>query len=173
MKTSRALLLLGLLAAAAAVSWFWSHRQSPAIGGHVTVYYTKQDGSSEIAWTVSMRPQQPGESAAEHLNNAARYVAAQAVAGPPSDVSALRFPAGTRVRSASVTGSTANVDLSSEVANQTSGVAGEAGAFKALVWTLTALPGVRSVAITVEGQKLATLPGGHLEIDEPLRRSDF
>lgn len=120
-----------------------------------------------------MRPQQPGESAQAHLRDAVLYGAVQAVTGPESSISAIRFPAGTHVLAADVKDSTATVDLSGEVRNQTSGVLGESGEFKALVWTLTALAGINEVAIRVQGQQLSTLPGGHLELDEPLRRSDW
>jgi spore germination protein GerM len=143
------------------------------VGERVTVYYTKLDGGSEVPWTVSMRPQERGESAGEHLRNAALYAATQAVAGPPSTVAAIRFPAGTHVLDADVNGSTATVDLSQEVRSQSGGVLGESGQFKALVWTLTALPGIEQVAVRVQGQQIDTLPGGHLELDEPLRRSDW
>jgi spore germination protein GerM len=173
-KTSRAFLLVVLLVLVGAASWYWArHRLQSTRLDHVTVYYTKADGKSEAAWTLSMRPAQPGESASEHLRNTVLYAATQAVAGPASDVAAIRFPAGTHVRSADVTGSTAHVDLSAQVKDQTSGIAGETGEFKALVWTLTAIPGIDAVAVTVEGQTLSTLPGGHLELDEPLHRSDF
>ncbi len=162
-----------MLVIVAGVSWYIaSHRGSP-VGEHITVYYTKPDGSSEIPWTVSMRPREAGESAAEHLRNAVLYAATQAVAGPPSTVPSVRFPTGTHVVSADVNDSTATVDLSSEVKNQTGGVLDESGAFKSLVWTLTALPGIDRVAVRVQGQTLSTLPGGHLELDEPLRRSDW
>lgn len=171
-RASRAILLLILLAIVAGVSWYvTSHRASP-VGERVTIYYTKPDGGSEVPWSVSMRPQERGESAAEHLRNAVIYTATQAIAGPPSNIQAIRFPAGTHVLDASVNGSTATVDLSGEVKNQTSSY-GETGEFKSLVWTLTALPGVNAVAIRVEGQQLETLPGGHLELDEPLHRSDW
>lgn len=137
------------------------------------MYYTKDDGSSEVPWTVSVRPRAPKESDSQRADDIALYAATQAVAGPSSDVHAIRFPAGTHVLSANVTGTTANVDLSGEVKNTESGVGGESAEFKALTWTMTALPGVDSVAVTVEGQHVKTLPGGHLELDEPLRRSDF
>jgi spore germination protein GerM len=162
-----------VLVIVAGISWYVASHQRSSIGDHITVYYTKTDGATEVPWTVSMRPQQSGESAAEHLRNTALYAATQAVAGPPATVSAIRFPAGTHVLAASVNDSTATVDLSKEVTNQASGVLGESGAFKALVWTLTALPGINQVAVRVQGQTLSTLPGGHLELDEPLRRSDF
>lgn len=173
MRASRLFLLLVLFAIVAGLAWYVTTHRPSAVGERITVYYTKLDGGSEVPWTVTMRPQQPGESAAEHLHNAVIYAATQAIAGPPSTISAIRFPAGTHVLDASVNDSTATVDLSKEVTNQSGGVLGESGQFKALVWTLTALPGIDQVAIRVEGQQIPTLPGGHLELDEPLRRSDW
>lgn len=171
MRNSRVFFLVALLVAVAAIAWYVaSHRSSP---GEVTVYYTKVDGQSEIPWTISARPQQPGESAAAHLQYLALYAASQAVAGPPPDVSAIRFPAGTSVLSASVDGTTAVVDLSSEVNHPGAGSLNESGEFKSLVWTLTALPGIDRVAVRVAGRKVATLNGGSFELDEPLRRSDW
>lgn len=161
-----------MLVVVSAASWFFlSHRRSP-VGNQLTVYYTKIDGKTEVPWTVSMRPQQPGESAQEHLHNAVLYAATQAVAGPPSTIEAVRFPSGTHVISANVTGTTAVVNLSKDVEHQ-GGTFGENGEFKSLVWTLTALPGIEAVAVRVEGETLETLPGGNLELDQPLRRSDW
>lgn len=173
MRTSRAFFWIVLLVAAAAAVWYWSSHRRSAIGEHITVYYTKADGKTEVPWSVSMRPQRPGETAAEHLRNTVDYAAVQAIAGPESSITAIRFPTGTHVLSADVNDSTATVDLSEEVKNQTAGVMGESGQFKSLVWTLTSLPGIDRVEILVQGQKLATLPGGQFEIDEPLRRSDW
>ncbi len=173
MRSSRVFFFIGLLIVAAAGSWLYlSHQRSP-IGDHITVFYTAgSDGKTETPWSVSMRPQERGESSAEHLHNAALYAATQAIAGPPSSIQAVRFPIGTHLRSIDVTGSTANIDLSDEVKTQT-GTFGEDGEFKALVWTLTALPGIDAVGIRVSGQRLDTLPGGHLELDTPLHRSDW
>lgn len=173
MRTSRALLWIAIPAIVAIALWVWNSHRHSAVGDHIVVYYTKPDGRTEVPWSVSMRPQQPGESAAAHLHDAVLYAAVQAVTGPESTISAIRFPTGTHVLSADVNNSTATVDLSGEVKNQGAGVLGESGAFKALVWTLTALPGINQVAIRVHGQVLSTLPGGHLELDEPLRRSDW
>lgn len=173
MRTSRAFVVIALLVIVAAASWYWTSHRPSAVGSRITIYYTKLDGGSEVPWTVSMRPQQSNESAAEHLHNTVLYAATQAVAGPPSEISAIRFPVGTHVLAASVNDSTALVDLSGEVKNQSAGVLGESGQFKSLVWTLTSLPGIQQVAIRVQGQTLSTLPGGHLELDEPLRRSDW
>ncbi|MGH8164515.1 MAG: GerMN domain-containing protein, partial [Rhodanobacteraceae bacterium] len=153
-------------------SWFFLARRSSPVGNELTVYYTKSDGVTEVPWNVSMRPQQPGESATEHLHNTVLYAATQAFAGPPSTTAAVRFPPGTHVLSADVKSGTALVDISKEVESQT-GSYGETGEFKSLVWTLTGLPGIHAVAVRIAGEKLDTLPGGHLELDQPLQRSDF
>lgn len=174
MKPGRLILLVVILVAAAAGSWFYFSRQAPRGGvDHLAIYYTKVDGSSLGTWTVSNRPPQSGESASEHLHNTVLYAAVQAVAGPPSDVQAIRFPPGTHVNDVSVNGSVATVDLSNEVTAQPGGTFSENGEFKELVYTLTAIPTIDAVQVTVAGRKLQTLPGGHLELDTPLRRSDW
>jgi spore germination protein GerM len=170
-RYSRILFLLVLLAAVAVIAWYVaSHRTAPA---GVTVYYTKVDGASEIPWTISVRPPNAGESAADYRQYLVLYTASQAVAGPPQTVTAIRFPAGTNVLSAGVDGMTATVDLSADVNKLQGGTLNESGAFKGLVWTLTSLAGIDRVAVRVAGNKVATLPGGNLELDEPLRRSDW
>ena len=70
-------------------------------------------------------------------------------------------------------GSTATVDLSKVVEQQAGGTFGENGEFKGLVYTVTGIRGIDAVQITVEGSRLDTLPGGHLELDQPLHRSDW
>lgn len=162
---------LSLLVLVASCSWMNGGGKSTA--DHLAVYYTKVDGTSLATWEISSRPQQNGETPAEHAHNVVLYAAVAAVAGPPADVQAIRFPAGTRVVSAAVNGSTAIVDLSTDVADRSGSALAENGEFKALVYTLTAIPGISAVQITVGGRKLQTLPGGHLELDSPLRRSDW
>jgi len=173
-KSTRFVVLVALLAIAAAGIWFLRLRPTGAGGGgNLTVYYTKLDGRTLGHMSVSLRPRQAGESDAEHLHNVALYATVQAVAGPPSETPAIRFPAGTRVEDVDVKGSTATVNLSKEIEGQAGGTFGENGEFKALVYTLTAVPGIDAVQIEVEGKKLDTLPGGHLELDQALARSDF
>ena len=128
-------------------------------GSTLAVYYTKIDGSQMGSWDVSMRAPASGESPAEQLHDEVTYAAVQSVAGPPSTVQAVRFPAGTRVRSTSVSGSTATVDLSNDVASSNSGVFQENGEFKGLVYTLTGIPSINAVQITIEGRTVETLPG--------------
>jgi spore germination protein GerM len=165
MRATRAVALVLLLVAVAATSWwfFGRHANRP---DSVAVYYTKADGTTVVPWTVSLGP-------ARDPRSVAFYAAVQAVAGPPAGVDAVRFPAGTTVLSANVDGSTATVDLSKDVGVGVEGSFNEAAEFKALVYTLTALPGISSVRVSVAGERLATLPGGHLELDEPLTRQSF
>jgi hypothetical protein len=172
-RGTRAFALIVLLVVVAAGAWLYLWHRPPELGGSLTVYYTKLDGTTLGTLSVSLRPRQPGESSEEHLRNAVLYAAVQAVAGPPSDVQAIRFPPGTRVEDASVSGSTATVDLSKDVERQAGGTFGENGMFKSLVYTVTAVPGIAAVKITIGGATLPTLPGGHIELDEPLHRSDF
>lgn len=169
----RALFWLAIVVVLAVGVWLWSSHRSSGISDHITVYYTKPDASTEVPWSVSMRPQGSGETAAAHLHDAVLYAAVQAVSGPESSVPAIRFPRGTHVLGVDVNNSTATVNLSGEVAAQSGGVLSETGEFKSLVWTLTAIPGIDRVAILVRGQRLSTLPGGHLELNEPLRRADW
>lgn len=174
MKSSRILVsILVLIVVALGSWWFLAQRTRSPIGSQISVYYTKMDGTSLVDWPVSMRVQQSGENVAEHLHNVALIAAVQAVAGPPPETPAVRFPPGTHVLSVAVDGTTAVVDLSKQVENPLSGTFGESGEFKGLVYTMTGLPGIDAVQVTVEGQKLQTLPGGHLELDRSLRRSDW
>ena len=173
MKPRTALLLLLIFVAVAFGTWKFLSSRAPGVGDHLDVYYTKLDGTTLGRWTVSMRPPEPGESATEHLHNTVLYAAVQAVAGPPSDVAAIRFPPGTHVLGVSVNGSTATVDLSKDVETQSGGSFGETGEFKELVYTVTGIPSIDAVQVTIEGSRVATLPGGHVELDTPLRRSDF
>jgi spore germination protein GerM len=171
-RSTRLPILVVLLAIVAFGTWYYrSHRAGNA--ETIVVYYTKLDGTTLGNQRVSLRPRQPDESTTEHLHNTVLYAAVQAVAGPPNDIQAIRFPPGTRIGGVSVDGSTATVDLSKEVDQQAGGTFGENGEFKGLVYTLTGIPGIDAVQVTVNGTRLETLPGGHLELDQPLHRSDW
>jgi spore germination protein GerM len=166
MRTSRALVLVVVFVAAVAAAWWFTHR-SADVGDAITVYYTKADGTTLAPWRLSLGP-------ARDRASVAFYAATSCVAGPPLGVDAVRFPAGTHVRAVDVVGSTADVDLSNEVAKSAEGGFAESAEFKALVWTLTqpALK-ITAVRVRVGGARVATLPGGHLGLDEPLSRSSF
>ena len=157
-----------LFVAAVGGAWWYTHRSTSTIGDAITVYYTKPDGTTLVPWRVSLGP-------ARERSSVAFYAATQCVAGPPPGTEAVRFPVGTRVRAVDVQDSTADVDISHEVSGSSpEGSFAESAEFKALVWTLTQPSlGITSVRVRVDGARVATLPGGHLELDEPLSRSSF
>jgi spore germination protein GerM len=159
-----AFFIVFFLGAVAAAWYFVSHRAG--VGDSITVYYTKNDGTTEVPWRVTL-------GAARDLPSVAFYAATQAVAGPAQGIDAVRFPATTRVLAATVKVPTVTIDLSSDVDSSAQGGLLETGEFKGLVWTMTALPGITSVKIRINGSAVATLPGGHLELDEPLSRASF
>ncbi|HVN68121.1 MAG TPA: GerMN domain-containing protein [Candidatus Binatia bacterium] len=173
MRSTRLPILVVLLAIAAAIAWLTLTHRAARNGETIAIYYTKLDGKALGDVRVSLRPPQADESATEHLHNTVLYAAVQAVAGPPNEIEAIRFPPGTRVLGVAVDGSTATVDLSKDVESQAGGSFGENGEFKGLVYTLTGIPGIDAVQVTVDGARLETLPGGHLELDQPLHRSDW
>ena len=169
MKTSRFVALLAVFVLGLVAGWYYFTNVQGNTGvsrATVTVYYTKIDGKTEEPYSVTLGP-------ARDRKSVAFYAATQAVAGPPAAVEAIRFPTGTHVRSVDLDGSTATVDLSPEVRATAGGSFDEAGMFKSLVWTLTALPGINAVSVRIDGAQVATLPGGHLELDEPLSRSSW
>jgi spore germination protein GerM len=164
----RALVLVVLFAVAAAAAWWFTTRsQHNTVGDSVVVYYPKADGTTLVPWTITL-------GSARDPKSVAFYAATQCVAGPPPGTDAVRFPAGTRVRALDVEGSTVAVDISKEVASSAEGGFAESAEFKALVWTLTQPKlGFTAVKVRIDGRRVATLPGGHLELDEPLSRSSF
>jgi hypothetical protein len=166
MRASRALVLIVLFVVAVGAAWWFTTHKSSQTADTITVYYTKADGSALVPLKFSLGP-------ARDRPSVAFYAATQCVAGPPPDTDAVRFPTGTRVRAVDVTGSTADVDLSHEVNSSAEGGFTESAEFKALVWTLTQPPlGITTVKVRVDGVRVATLPGGHLELDD-LSRSSF
>lgn len=161
------MVLVVLFVAAVAAAWWYTHRQAAGVGEAIDVYYAKADGTTLVPWRVSL-------GSARDRESVAFYAATQAVTGPPAGIDAVRFPAGTHVRAVDVQGSTADVDLSKEIVASAEGGFAESAEFKALVWTLTqpAL-GITSVKVRIDGARVATLPGGHLALDESLSRSSF
>jgi spore germination protein GerM len=157
-----------VLAAGFAVAYYLAPKPKPHPhpGEFITIYYCKLDGTTMVPWRVSL-------GSAKDPKSVAFYAAVQAVAGPPPNVEAVRFPAGTKVGRLDVNGATAVVDLSNDVKSGEGGSFTESGEFKSLVWTLTGLSGIKEVRVTVAGARLATLPGGHLELDEPLSRANW
>jgi hypothetical protein len=167
MRAFRGLVLVVLFAAAVGAAWWFIGHRSSSVGDAVAVYYTKEDGATLAAWRVSLGP-------ARDRTSVAFYAATQCVAGPPPATTAVRFPAGTRVLHVDVSGASATVDLSFPSGIAPEGSFAEPAEFKALVWTLTqpALA-ITSVNVRIDGARVATLPGGHLELDDAFTRSSF
>ncbi|HEY1727248.1 MAG TPA: GerMN domain-containing protein [Candidatus Baltobacteraceae bacterium] len=168
MRFLRGLALITVFVLAIAAGWYYfNHRGGPSVkSGTVTVYYTKYDGTTEVPYSVTL-------GTAHDTQSIAFYAATQAVAGPPSGVEAIRFPSGTHLLSLDLHADSAIVDLSGDVNKYGGGSFDESGMFKSLVWTLTAIRGIDAVSIRIDGSRVATLPGGHLELDEPLARSSW
>jgi spore germination protein GerM len=161
-------LVIALAVVGAGAWWLWTGRHHRG-GDSIVVYYTKPDGTTEVPWRVTLGP-------ARDIKSVAFYAATQALAGPAADIEAIRFPAGTRVRTVDIDGSVVDVDLSNDVSKSAEGGLTETAEFKSLVWTLTdpkTVPGIDAVRIRVDGTRVATLPGGHFELDEPLKRTTF
>jgi spore germination protein GerM len=159
-------MLVVAFVAAVAATFFALNGRKQSTPDHIVVYYTELDGRTLGSYTVTLGP-------AHDPASVAFYAAVQALAGPPPDVRAVRFPAGAFAHGVAIQGSTAIVDLSGAIKHGAGGSFAELGEFKALVWTLTALPGIRSVRVKVDGAPVVTLPGGHLELDEPLSRANW
>jgi len=166
MRLLRALAIAALLAIAVYAGYRLFSPHPPA-AGTVAVYYCKLDGETLAKWVVSLNPN------ANDSGSAAFYAAAQAVAGPPAGTAAIRFPTGTVVRSVHLDGQSASVDLGGAIRSRQSGSFAESGEFKALVWTLTSLPGISAVQVKIDGIRVPTLPGGHFELDGPLTRQSW
>jgi spore germination protein GerM len=167
MKWLRGLGVIAVLVAAGVALYLYAHRPVPSpVNERITVYYTKPDGSMVVPYTVTRGP-------ASDPRSLAFLAATQAVAGPPAEIEATRFPSGTFVRGVELLGSTAVVDLSGAVKAPMEGSLTEGGMFKALIWTMTAQPGIKEVQVKIDGARVDTLPGGHLELDVPLKRSDW
>jgi len=169
-------LVLVVLAVAAYVAYRYLLKPAQPVADTIIVYYCKTDGETLVPWKVTMgvpRQPDPAASAADYRSRVANYATAQVLAGPPSGTEAIRFPSGTVARSVVVSGTNATIDLVGAITSPEGGSFAESGEFKALVWTLTALPGIKSVQIEINGSRVATLPGGHLELDRPLARSNW
>ena len=104
----------------------------------------------------------------------AGFVVNQLLAGPSGDPGAVvLFPPGTRA-TVSLKNKVATVDLRGPLASASPGGASdEVALFKALTFSLTELSEVEKVQVLLNGRKRASLPGGHMEIDEPMTRETF
>jgi spore germination protein GerM len=80
------------------------------------------------------------------------------------------IPAGTRLLSATVRGSTAYLSFSDEFQFNTYGVEGYAAQLRQIVWTATEFPTIQNVQILIDGRHLDYLGGDGIWIGTPLNR---
>jgi len=83
------------------------------------------------------------------------------------------IPAGTRLISAQVRGSTAYLNFSEDFMYNKYGIEGYAGQLKQVVYTATGYSTVKDVQILIEGQTRDYLGGEGVYIGKPLSRSSF
>ena len=144
------------------------HRAAaPPPPDQVTVYFCKAGTDSLVAFHYSAAKNASPEARAQSA-------VAQLLAGPVDPNPALlTFPADTRAK-ITVSDTIADVDLSGSITRRYSGGAGdEAGLFKSLTYTVTDIPGITAIQIRLNGLVAPALPGGQLELDEPLSRATF
>ena len=144
-----------------------THHATTASSPHITVYYCRAGTDQLVRMPFSVDSKLAAPAVAS-------YALGQLVAGPSTSRDQLvLFPAGT-VATVSLDGDLATVNLDGPIARSfQSGAGDEAGLFKSLTYTMTGLPGVQRVQVTVAGARRASLPGGHFELDEPLTRDTF
>ena len=133
----------------------------------ITVYYSKAGSDALVAFHYSAAPGLAGAPRAQ-------YAVEQLLAGPLDPAAdLLTFPPDTRAK-VTLHDATAVVDLSGSITKRFSRGAGdEAGLFKSLTYTVTDIPGITAVQIHLNGAVVPALPGGQLELDEPLSRTTF
>jgi spore germination protein GerM len=99
------------------------------------------------------------------------------MAGPDADEISRGFisliPAGTRLLSAQVRGSTAYLNFNDAFMYNRYGIEGYAGQLKQIVYTATVYPTVKDVQILIDGQKREYLGGDGVYIGKPLSRASF
>ena len=133
----------------------------------ISIYYCKAGSDDLVRMLFTVDPKLKGPAVATYALN-------QLIAGPSVGRDSLvLFPTGTQ-GSVTTDDDMATVNLTGPIARSFQGGAGdEAGLFKSLTYTMTSLPGVKSVQVLVDGRKQAALPGGHFELDDPLTRDTF
>jgi spore germination protein GerM len=133
----------------------------------ITVYYCKNGTEALVPLHYAADPKQSADRLAGFAVN-------QLLAGPgPLANAVVLFPPGTHA-TVSVTGETATVNLTGSIASGLhAGATDEVALFKSLTYTVTNLPDIKNVQVLIAGQKVAALPGGHLDLSEPLDRDAF
>jgi len=144
-----------------------SHHPQPGQAPQVTVYFCRAGTDTLLPSSYSVNQRLAGAELETAL-------VGQLIAGPAdAQDSVVLFPTGTSAR-VTVAGDVVTVDFGGALAQPfRGGASDEVALFKSLTYTITSVPGMKSVQVLVGGRKVATLPGGEFEIDEPLTRETF
>ena len=144
-----------------------THQAPTPLSPQVTVYFCKAGSDTLVPMPFSVDRKLQGSKLATAL-------VAQLLSGPAvPTTSVVLFPTGTAA-TVDVANGTALVNFTGALTKPfRGGASDEVALFKSLTYTLTSVPGVKRVQVQLGGRKLATLPGGEFEIDEPLTRETF
>jgi germination protein M len=128
---------------------------------HVTVYYATGD-AMYLAPEVRVVPKtvHPAQTALELL-----------LSQPANRELVKLFPEGTKLIGLTIKDNIAYANFSDKLLKGNFGSASEILLVGAIVNTLTEFPEIHKVQILVEGKKVETI-GGHLDVSEPLSRSE-
>jgi spore germination protein GerM len=142
--------------------------QQPAVqqARERTIYFTQVDKDGAILRSKVTRQIPASDSPMLDSLNAL-------LQGPNTDERRRNFvsliPAGSRILSATVRGSTAYISFSEEFQYNTYGVEGYAAQLKQIVWTVTEFSNVKDVQILIEGRRIDYLGEG-IWIGSPIGR---
>lgn len=156
---------MGLLLAVTLIA-VWDYRRTDETWlervDYVTLYFANEDASGLAA------ERRPIRSSDDRIASTLDGL----LAGPQTPHLLRTIPAGVQVLGYRLEGSTLYVDFSKELrTNHWGGSTGEIMTVYSIVNSLTAVPGVDKVVITLEGELQETLVG-HLILDEPLARDE-
>jgi spore germination protein GerM len=127
----------------------------------ITVYHATKDGMNLV----------PEIHVVDKNDNPAR-MAISLLAAEPIDKSLMRvMPPGTKLLNLKIQDGVAYANFSPNLRRFGGGSTNEILLVAEIVNTLTEFPEIKAVQILIEGKKVETL-GGHLDISEPLSRSE-
>lgn len=146
------------------MSEFTNHFEPPLETRSIVLYFADESAQFVRPETRQIRVK-PDISKPEFI----RSVLLELISGPRNGALCRTIPHETNVRSVAVKNHTAYVDFSEEIKTRHwGGAAGEAMTINSITATLTEIPGIEKVMLTMEGQPLNI---EHMVLDKPLTRN--
>lgn len=139
----------------------------PSVEKTVQIYWLKTTGNhiEPVASPITIKG---ANKPSELLENAFNSL----LAGPNDPAFVSTIPKGTKLRSVKILDDGVHVDLSQEFTSG-GGSTSMSGRLAQVLYTASSLNPDAKIWINVEGQKLSTLGGEGLEVDQPLTRKNF